>query len=153
MLAASYFICLGYMNTFAQTETDSITSKIRLAEVQVTAHRAPSLYSEVGRMITVIPRSEIEALPVQSVQGVLRYMMNVDVRERGPLGVQADLSLRGGSFDQVMILLNGVNITDPQTGHHNLNLPVDLNSIERIEVIEGLRQGCTGPMLLVEQSI
>jgi iron complex outermembrane receptor protein len=145
MLAASYFICLGFMNTFAQTETDSITNKIRLAEVQVTAHRAPSLYSEVGRMITVIPRSEIEALPVQSVQGLLRYMMNVDVRERGPLGVQADLSLRGGSFDQVMILLNGMNITDPQTGHHNLNLPVDLNSIERIEVIEGPAARVHGP--------
>jgi len=145
MLAASYFICLGYMNTFAQAETDSITNKIRLAEVQVTAHRAPSLYSEVGRLITVVPRSEIDALPVQSVQGLLKYMMNVDVRERGPLGVQADLSLRGGSFDQVMILLNGVNITDPQTGHHNLNLPVDLNSIERIEIIEGPAARVHGP--------
>lgn len=145
MLAASYFICLGYMNTFAQTEADTITQKIRLSEVQVTAHRAPSLYSEVGRMITVIPRSEIEALPVQSVQGLLKYMMNVDVQERGPLGIQADLSLRGGSFDQVMILLNGVNITDPQTGHHNLNLPVDLNSIERIEIVEGPASRVHGP--------
>jgi len=145
MLTASYFICLGFMNTFAQTEADTITQKIRLAEIQVTAHRAPSLYSEVGRLITVVPRSEIEALPVQSVQGLLKYMMNVDVRERGPLGVQADLSLRGGSFDQVMILLNGVNITDPQTGHHNLNLPVDLNSIERIEIIEGPAARVHGP--------
>jgi iron complex outermembrane receptor protein len=71
--------------------------------------------------------------------------MNVDVRERGPLGVQADLSLRGGSFDQVMILLNGINITDPQTGHHNLNLPVDINSIERIEIIEGPASRVHGP--------
>jgi iron complex outermembrane receptor protein len=145
MLTMAYFTCLGYMNTFAQTDTTSIANKIRLAEVEVTAHRAPSLYSEVGRLITVVPRSEIEALPVQSVQGVLKYMMNVDVRERGPLGVQADLSLRGGSFDQVMILLNGVNITDPQTGHHNLNLPVDLNSIDRIEIIEGPASRVHGP--------
>ncbi|PWE00122.1 TonB-dependent receptor [Marinilabilia rubra] len=145
MLGLAYFTCLGYMNTFAQTDTASIANKIRLAEVQVTAHRAPSLYSEVGRLITVVPRSEIEALPVQSVQGLLKYMMNVDVRERGPLGVQADLSLRGGSFDQVMVLLNGVNITDPQTGHHNLNLPVDLNSIDRIEIIEGPASRVHGP--------
>ena len=144
-LAAAYFICLGYLNTFAQTETDSIANKIRLAEVEVTAHRAPSLYSEVGRLITVIPRSDIETLPVQSVQGLLKYVMNVDVRERGPLGVQADLSLRGGSFDQVMILLNGINITDPQTGHHNLNLPVDISSIDRIEIIEGPASRVHGP--------
>ncbi len=144
-LMAAYFICLGSLNTFAQTDTSSITKKIKLAEVEVTAHRAPALYSEVGRLITVVPRSEIEALPVQSVQGVLKYMMNVDVRERGPLGVQADLSVRGGSFDQVMILLNGVNITDPQTGHHNLNLPVDLNSIDRIEILEGPASRVHGP--------
>lgn len=145
VLAATYFISLGYMNTFARTETDSISKKISLAEVEVTARRAPSLYTEVGRLITVIPRSEIEKLPVQSVQGLLKYVMNVDVRDRGPLGVQADLSIRGGSFDQVMILLNGINITDPQTGHHNLNLPVDLNSIDRIEIIEGPASRVYGP--------
>jgi vitamin B12 transporter len=144
-LTTAYFICLGCLNTFAQTDTTSITNKIRLAEVEVSAHRAPALYSEVGRLITVIPRSEIDALPVQSVQGLLKYMMNVDVRERGPLGVQADLSLRGGSFDQIMILLNGVNITDPQSGHHNLNLPVDLNSIDRIEILEGPAARVYGP--------
>ncbi|MFO8000295.1 MAG: TonB-dependent receptor [Marinilabilia sp.] len=144
-LALVYFMCLGYQNTFAQTDTSSIAKKIDLSEVEVTARRAPALYSEVGRLISVIPRSEIEIMPVQSVQGLLRYMMNVDVRERGPLGVQADLSVRGGSFDQVMILLNGVNITDPQTGHHNLNLPVDLNSIDRIEILEGPAARVHGP--------
>jgi vitamin B12 transporter len=144
-LAIAYFICLGCLNTFAQTDTTSITKKIHLAEVQVSARRASSLYSEVGRMITVVPRSEIETLPVQSIQGLLKYVMNVDVRERGPLGVQADLSIRGGSFDQVMILLNGINITDPQTGHHNLNLPVDFNSIDRIEIIEGPAARVHGP--------
>ncbi|MFW6043478.1 MAG: TonB-dependent receptor [Marinilabiliaceae bacterium] len=144
-LASVYFMCLGYLNTFAQTDTSSIANQIRLAEVEVSARRAPALYSEVGRVVTVIPRSEIDAMPVQSVQGLLKNMMNVDVRERGPLGVQADLSVRGGSFDQVMVMLNGVNITDPQTGHHNLNLPVDLSSIDRIEVLKGPSSRIYGP--------
>jgi vitamin B12 transporter len=61
----------------------------------------------------------------------------VDVRQRGGLGVQSDISIRGSSFDQVLILLNGININDPQTGHHNLNLPVPLDAIERIEILEG----------------
>ena len=52
-------------------------------------------------------------------------------------GVQADIQVRGGTFDEVMILLNGVNITDPQTGHFNLDLPVELTSIERIEILHG----------------
>jgi iron complex outermembrane receptor protein len=140
-----YFTCLGHLSTFAQTNTDSISKKIRLAEVEITARRSPAVFSEVGRLITVVPRSEIEAMPVQSIQGLLRYVMNVDVRERGPLGVQADLSIRGGSFDQVMVLLNGVNITDPQTGHHTLDLPVDLKSIDRIEILEGPAARVYGP--------
>ncbi|HBX87582.1 MAG TPA: vitamin B12 receptor, partial [Marinilabiliaceae bacterium] len=69
----------------------------------------------------------------------------VDIRERGPLGMQADVSMRGGSFDQVMILLNGINISDPQTGHHGLNLPVDLESIERVEILRGPAARVYGP--------
>ncbi len=91
----------------------------------------------MGRVITVISKKEIEALPVQSVDQLLDYIANVDVRQRGPLGVQSDVSIRGGSSDEVMILLNGINITDPQSGHHSLNLPIDFQSIERVEVLEG----------------
>jgi vitamin B12 transporter len=83
--------------------------------------------------------------PVQSVQELLRHVMGVDVRERGPLGIQADISMRGGSIDQVMVLLNGVNITDPQTGHHTLNVPVDLNCIDRIEILNGPAARVYGP--------
>ncbi len=144
-LLTVYFTIMGSLSTFAQTDTSLISNKIELAEVEVTASRAPKLYSEAGRLVTVVTRKEIEAMPVQSLQGLLKYVMNVDVRERGPLGVQADLSIRGGSFDQVMVLLNGVNITDPQTGHHNFNLPVDIKSIQRIEVLEGPAARVHGP--------
>ncbi len=144
-LLTIYFTCIGSLSTFAQTDTASVSKKVKLAEVEITARRSPALYSEVGRLITVVPRSEIEAMPVQSVQGLLRYVMNVDVRERGPLGVQADLSIRGGSFDQVMVLLNGVNISDPQTGHHTLDLPVDIKSIDRIEILQGPAARVYGP--------
>jgi vitamin B12 transporter len=144
-LVAAYFICLGYQSTFARTEMDSINTKIILDEVEVTSRRSPSVYSEVGRVITVLSRAQIEKLPVQSVQELLRYTMSVDVRERGPLGIQADVSMRGGSYDQVMILLNGINITDPQTGHHALNLPIDIKSIERVEILHGPAARIYGP--------
>lgn len=144
-LCAAYFSIFGYQQTFAQTDTASINKKINLEEVEVSARRTTSVYSEVGRVLHVISRKEIEELPVYSVQDLLKYAMNVDVRQRGPLGIQADVSIRGGSFDQVMILFNGVNVTDPQTGHLSLNLPVDMQSIERVEILEGPGARVYGP--------
>lgn len=79
----------------------------------------------------------IRAMPVQSIGELLRTMVSVDVRQRGPFGVQADLGVRGGTFDQTMILLNGINFTDPQTGHNNLSLPVDLEGVENLDVLTG----------------
>jgi len=144
-LTAAYLSIFGYQQTFAQTDTTSINKKINLDEVEVSARRTTSVYSEVGRVLHVIPRKEIEALPVYSVQDLLKYALNVDVRQRGPLGIQADVSIRGGSFDQVMILFNGINVTDPQTGHLSLNLPVDIQSIERVEILEGPGARVYGP--------
>ncbi len=145
ILLTTYLSYIGFQGLYAQTDTTVINKKIKLNEIEVTARRAPSVYSEVGRIVTVLSRSQIESIPVSSVQELLRQVMSVDVRERGPLGIQADISIRGGSFDQVIVLLNGVNITDPQTGHHTLNLPVDLQSIERIEILYGPAARVYGP--------
>lgn len=144
-LLTAYLTTMGFHNLFAETDTTMISKKVKLNEVEVSARRAPAVYSEVGRVVTVLSRAQIETMPVNSVQEILKYAMSVDVRERGPLGIQADVSMRGGSFDQVMILLNGINITDPQTGHHNLNLPVDLQSIDRIEILQGPAARVYGP--------
>ena len=83
---------------------------------------------KLARIISVISSKEIEAAPVQNIQDLLEYIAGVDVRQRGAGGMQADVSIRGGTFDQALVLLNGINITDPQTGHHNFNLPVSLRS-------------------------
>ncbi|WP_075602464.1 TonB-dependent receptor plug domain-containing protein [Saccharicrinis aurantiacus] len=144
-LATAYFLCGFNTVSWAQEDTASINQNIDIREVEVSARRSPALYSEVGRVVNVITRKEIESLPVQSPQDLLKYVMGVDVRQRGPMGIQADVSIRGGSFDQVMILLNGINITDPQTGHLSLNLPIDMQSIERVEVLEGPGSRVHGP--------
>ncbi len=144
-LITVYLSVFGFQKAIAQIDTVSINKKIKLEEVEVSARRTTAVYSEVGRVLHVISRKEIEALPVYSVQDLLKYAMNVDVRQRGPLGIQADVSIRGGSFDQVMILFNGINVTDPQTGHLSLNLPVDMQSIERIEILEGPGARVYGP--------
>lgn len=130
---------------FAQTDSSKVSMEYNLDEVQVGAQRAPVAFSQVARIVSVINREEIEAAPVQSIQELLEYALSVDVRQRGVHGVQADISVRGGSFDQTLILLNGINISDPQTGHHALNLPVSLKNIQRIEILEGPAARVFGP--------
>ena len=130
---------------FAQTDSSKVSMKYDLDEVEVSAQRAPAMYSQVARIVSVINRDEIEAAPVQSIQELLEYALSVDVRQRGVHGVQADISVRGGSFDQTLILLNGINISDPQTGHHALDLPVSLKNIQRIEILEGPAARVFGP--------
>ncbi|MFA8435514.1 MAG: TonB-dependent receptor plug domain-containing protein [Marinifilaceae bacterium] len=144
-LLASYSLIASSEHAFAQTNVIQINKEIDLDEVVISAQRTPVTYSQVARVVTVIEKDEILAAPVQSLQDLLEYALNVDVRQRGNHGVQADVSIRGGSFDQTMILLNGVNVTDPQTGHLSLNLPVDIESIERVEILEGPGARVYGP--------
>jgi len=118
---------------------------VDIKEIVVSGQRSPSIHSELNRVVTVIRKEQIRNAPVQSLQEILEYAVNVDIRQRGNFGVQADLSIRGGSFEQTLILLNGIKINDPQTGHHNLNIPIDINSIERIEILEGPGSRVFGP--------
>ncbi len=134
----SILLCL-FLSANAQSDT------LWISEIEVTAKRTPDLYSEVSRVVSVITKAEIKRAPVQSLADLLEYSMNVDVRQRGHQGVQADISIRGGSFDQTMILINGIPFNDPQTGHHNADLPIDLESVERIEILEGPASRTFGP--------
>jgi len=108
-----------------------------LDEVSVTGSRAPLTKSQAARMVTVLERADIQQAPVQSINDLLKYAVGVDVRQRNPLGAQADVTMRGGTQEQIIILLNGINICDPQTGHNTMDLPVQLSDIQRIEVLEG----------------
>ena len=118
---------------------------VNVDEVVVSANRTPSVYSQTSRVVSIISSKELKNLPVQTIQDVIEYALNADIRQRGSHGVQADVCLRGGSFDQTLILLNGVNISDPQTGHHNLDLPVNIENIERIEILQGPGSRVFGP--------
>jgi vitamin B12 transporter len=119
------------------TDTTSVTRNYDLESIDVTSEQLPETYSNISRVVVTITQNDIERAAVSSVNELLEYAANIDIRQRGIDGVQADVSIRGGTFDQVLVLLNGINITDPQTGHHNLNLPVDLSAIERIEILKG----------------
>ena len=121
--------------------SDSVSTttarEMMLDEVSVTGSRAPLTKSQAARMVTVLDRQQIAQAPVQSINDLLKYAVGVDVRQRGAIGAQTDVSIRGGNYEQITILLNGVNICDPQTGHNAFDFPVDISDIVRIEVLEG----------------
>lgn len=117
----------------------------QLQEVVVTAGRTPISFSELARTVTVLNASDIKNLPTNNVVDLLRYVNAVDLRTRGAEGVQADVGIRGGTFEQSLVLIDGVKISDSQTGHHNMNLPVSIDNVERIEVLKGQGSRMFGP--------
>ena len=112
-------------------------SELRLDEVVVTGSRAPLTLQESAKIVSVITRDDIHRAAAESINDILKLATGVDVRQRGGFGVQTDISVRGGNFDQITILLNGVNISSPHTGHLSADFPVSPEDIERIEVLEG----------------
>jgi vitamin B12 transporter len=136
-LAVTYTLVVSPFPIFAQSDSISFSKIIDLKEVEIIGQKDPLAFEEIPRMISVVSSREIKCAPSQSISDLLRYTGNIDIRQRGKSGIQSDVSIRGGSFDQSMILFNGVNITDPQTGHLSLFLPADIEAIKKIEILNG----------------
>ncbi len=122
-------------HSYSQDDSELMT--INLAPAEVTGTRAPLPADKAVRLIQVLDRKAIEASSAQSVNDLLKMVAGADVRQRGAFGIQTDISVNGGTEDQLTVLLNGINISNPHTGHFSFDLPVSVDDIERIEVIEG----------------
>jgi len=126
LLAASYV-------SSAQDETQNQ----ELDSVVITSSRIHLPFKENSRTITVISSSEIMQSTATNVSELLQQVAGVDIRRRGVNGMQADLYIRGGSFDQTLLLIDGIKVEDAQTGHHTMNMALPIETIERIEIIKG----------------
>ncbi|KAA3656725.1 MAG: TonB-dependent receptor [Calditrichaeota bacterium] len=124
---------------------DSLKVYKMFDDILVTANRVPTAFSHVARSVVVLDRQHISAIPASTIQDVLNFTAGVDVRQQGVTGIQADVSIRGTTFKQTLILLDGVKMTDPQTGHHNMNMPIALEDVERIEILKGQGARLFGP--------
>lgn len=111
------------------------SSDIETIEIQGKFISTP--YKSANQNITVITKEEIANSPAKSIDEMLQQVAGMDIRRRGANGVQSDVAFRGSSFEQVLLLINGIRMNDSQTGHNSLNIPVDLEDVERIEVIKG----------------
>lgn len=108
-----------------------------LGDVVVTGSRVPLTARQSAQVVRIITHDDIVNSAAQTVNDVLKMATGVDVRQRGAFGVQTDISINGGTFDQITLLLNGMPLSSPQTGHNAADLPVSPNEIDHIEVLEG----------------
>ncbi|HEX5024132.1 MAG TPA: TonB-dependent receptor [Agriterribacter sp.] len=124
--------------SFAQAQ------EIELDPITVTATLSQKRSSETGRNITIIKGENFKKLPVHSVDELLRYVPGVEIQARGPMGSQSDIVLRGGTFQQVLVILDGMRINDPNTGHFSSYIPIAPAEIERVEILKGASSAIYG---------
>ena len=130
-------LTLPYNVALAQKQANDTVRKEMLDEIKVVTQRSNPTRGMISP-VQAYSRVKMVNLPLQTVETALKVNPAVDLRERGAKGVQADISLFGGSTDQTMIMLNGVNFTDAQTGHQSHALPIDLEGVSGINLIGGV---------------
>jgi len=126
-------ILLLNLNLFSQ-EKDKV---FELDTVVITSSRIDLPFKENSRTILVITSKQIKQSAVTNLTDLLQQVAGIDMRRRGVNGMQADLYIRGGSFDQTLLLIDGIKVEDPQTGHHTMNMALPIDVIERVEIIKG----------------
>ncbi|AXO80544.1 TonB-dependent receptor [Olleya aquimaris] len=119
------------------TQAQDLGQEQQLDSVIITSSRIDLPFKENSRTITVISSTDIKNSATTNVADLLQQVAGVDIRRRGTAGSQADLYIRGGGFDQTLLLIDGIKMDDAQTGHHTMNAALPLEVIERIEVIKG----------------
>lgn len=121
----------------AEVDTLTFSKVLDIDEVAIVGTQTMPTRSTMSQTV-LFDRVSFASAPVATLEAALRLSPSVDLRERGGKGVQADISIRGGSFDQTMLLLNGINFTDARTGHQTHSLPVDLDCIAGVDLIDGV---------------
>ena len=131
---------LSALPLIAQQKSTKFNSEDKsndLEEVIIQGNRLQTPFNETTRDIQVITQKQIQSLPAKSLNEVLSFISGVDIRQRGPFGTQADISIDGGTSEQTLVLINGVKMLDAQSAHNMMNIPVPLSAIDHIEVIRG----------------
>jgi iron complex outermembrane receptor protein len=133
------FILLVFTALFSQSilaQTDSLPS-ISIPEVVISTCPGDLSPNEAPRSISIILPQEITNAASISLGEALEGVAGFDLRERGAFGIQSDLSIRGGSFEQTALIINGVRWSAPHTAHHLMDVTFDVEDISRIEVLKG----------------
>ena len=132
------FVILIFQSITSYVNAQENKKEIELDQVELMS--SPRIEVDKGdnsiSMLT-ISNEEIKQSTATNVSELLQQVAGIDIRRRGAEGMQADLYIRGGSFDQTLLLIDGIKVEDPQTGHHTMNMTIPLEVIEKIEIIKG----------------
>lgn len=121
----------------ASPQPSATKPPVQLREtVVVLGTPEPTILGETARSGETLPVAPEPQL-VPELSEVLRGDSSVDLQQRGAAGVQSDVSIRGASFEQTLVLLNGLRVNDPQTSHFNLDIPVPLDAVSGLDVLHG----------------
>lgn len=115
----------------------TLKSQRVLDEITINSGRILIPFSEENRSLIIIDSTFIKNTSAKNLSEVLQQVIGVDIRRRGNDDIQSDLFIRGGGFDQTLLLINGIKVEDSQTGHHQMNLSVPIDLIDKIEVLKG----------------
>ena len=133
-----FFVILIFQSITSYVNAQENKKEIELDQVELMS--SPRIEVDKGdnsiSMLT-ISNEEIKQSTATNVSELLQQVAGIDIRRRGAEGMQADLYIRGGSFDQTLLLIDGIKVEDPQTGHHTMNMTIPLDVIEKIEIIKG----------------
>lgn len=129
------------LNAQLKQETNNKLTEDRFDTVKIESNGPSGIFERNANNlpvnISVITEDQIKKLPVQTIVEALQFLTGVDIQQRGVNGTQADVGIAGGTFDQTLILIDGVRMMDGQTGHHQLNIPIPLETVKQIEVYRG----------------
>lgn len=117
----------------------------QLERIVVTPSRIASSISDSSRPVTIIDKNSVASSPYDAIQDILSNLGGIDVRRRGAEGIQSDINIRGTTFEQNTVLIDGIKINDPQTGHFNMDIPITRLDFEKAEVITGPASSLYGP--------
>ena len=118
--------------------------EVELDPVTITASLYPVPASGTGRNIITIQGDHFRKFPIHSLDDLLRYIPGIEIQARGPQGSQSDIVLRGATFQQSLVVLDGIRLNDPNTGHFSSYIPISPAEIDRIEVLKGASSGIYG---------
>jgi iron complex outermembrane receptor protein len=113
---------------FQQPTQDSIV---------VTGSYQPVPFNETDRSVALLPLTPKTVLLYNSITDLFKLDSSLDLQQRAPNDIQGDLSIRGGTFGQTLVLLDGMRLNDAQSGHHDLDIPVPIEAIQQVEVLQG----------------
>jgi outer membrane cobalamin receptor len=111
---------------------------VRLEEVVVTATKTEKDPKDVTQSVTVLTGEEIRKTGAITVAEAVRTVAGLSLNDQGPVGALTSVSLRGSSYSQVLVLLDGARLNSPRDSGVDLSaLPVVMDDIERIEIVRG----------------